>query len=498
VSVSILVFLQSVECLLVPHSVRSVFYVSLYAPLSSRVSPLSVSTSHSTVCWFSATMSTAVFYNVSNVSQYLTRYLLGFVCYHALCSLLHSLHCLLVPYIIASLFQCHYVHYCFLYSLHDLSIPHTIPSFFLCQYVVCSLLQSVCSLAETYIETSIGSLSPCPGLSSTISPPSVSSSHRTVCWSFVTVSTTVLYTLSSACQYLPLYRLVFFSVTMSASVFYSLSAVFSFLTLYRLVVLFHHAHLCLPLSVQCLSVHHNIPSYGSVLLCHLLSFAVSPKSYNTSICTVRSLCLFCVTMSTAVFYIFFHCLSVHHLVPSVFLCFCVHCCLLPSVLYLSVRDTEVSVVSVSLCPLLSSTLCPLSVSTSHFSFCWLFQYYYRHLQFLPCISVPQSIRFFVLCHYVNWCLLQSLLCLQNLTLYRVLFLSHYVHSCLLQSLQCMSVPHTVSSVILCLYVQCSLLQSFQCLLLRQTVPSLFMLHYDHCCLLQSVPCLSVPHTVPSV
>ena len=105
---------------------------------------------------------------------------------------------------------------------------------------------------------------------------------------------------------------------MPTSVFYSLSAVFSFLTLYRLVVLFHHVHLCLPLSVQCLSVHHNIPSYVSVLLYHLLSSAVSPMSHSTSHCTFRLLCLFCVTMSTAVFYIFSLSVSTSHCTFSVF------------------------------------------------------------------------------------------------------------------------------------------------------------------------------------
>ena len=52
------------------------------------------------------------------------------------------------------------------------------------------------------------------------------------------------------------------------------------------------------------------------------------------------------------------------------LCHYVHCCLLPPVHSPSVRDTEVFVVSVSLYPLLLSTVCPLSVSTSYFSVCW--------------------------------------------------------------------------------------------------------------------------------
>jgi hypothetical protein len=82
----------------------------------------------------------------------------------------------------------------------------------------------------------------------------------------------------------------------------------------------------------------------------------------------------------------------------------VHCCLLHSVHCLSVPHNVPSVGSVSLCPPLSSTVCPLSVSTSQCTV-WL-----------------------VLRHYVHCCLLQTAHCLS---------VSHTV-----QSVHCLSVPRT--------------------------------------------------------
>ena len=166
-----------------------------------------------------------------------------------------------------------------------------------------------------------------------------------------------------------------------------------------MVVLCQYVHLCLLLCVKYLSVHHNVLSYGSVLLCPLLSSAVSPVSYSTSHSTFRLFCLLCVTMSTAVFYIVSTVCQYLTLYRLFVLCYYVHCCLLQSVNSPSVRDTEVSVVSVSLCLLLFSTVCPPSGSTSHFSACWSFQYDYRYLHSSPCLSVPHSIWFFSLSLY---------------------------------------------------------------------------------------------------
>ena len=49
---------------------------------------------------------------------------------------------------------------------------------------------------------------------------------------------------------------------------------------------------------------------------------------------------------------------------------CVQCCLLQSVHWLSLPHNVPSGSSVSLRPLLSSTFCPLSVSTLYFTVCW--------------------------------------------------------------------------------------------------------------------------------
>jgi len=204
--------------------------VSLYPLLSSTVCPLSVSTSHFTVCWFCATMSTAVFYSMSTVCQYLTLY-------SRLCSV----------------------------SLYPL-------------------------------------------LSSTVCPLSVITSHFTVCWFCATMSTAVFYSMSTVCQYLTLYSLLcsvslypllsstvcplsvitshfsvcWFCATMSTVVFYSLSTLCHYLALYSLLVLCHYVHCCLLQSVRCLSVPHTLQSVGSVSLCPLLSSTVCPLSVSTS------------------------------------------------------------------------------------------------------------------------------------------------------------------------------------------------------------------------
>jgi len=131
---------------------------------------------------------------------------------------------------------CHYVHCCLLQSVHGLSVPHTVQS--------------------------VGSVSLCILLSSTVSTLSVSTPHCTVCW----------FCLSIFCQYL---------------------------TQYRLLVLYHYFHCCLLQSVHCLSVPHTVQSVVSVSLCPQLSSTVCPLSVSTSHCTV---CWFCVSISTAVFY----------------------------------------------------------------------------------------------------------------------------------------------------------------------------------------------------
>jgi hypothetical protein len=98
-SVSLCPLLPStVHFLSVPHNVPSFGSVSQCPLLPSTVCTLSVNTSHYIVCIFCVTMSSAAFYNLSTVCQYLT------------------LNRLLV--------LCHYVHCCFLYSVQYLPLPH--------------------------------------------------------------------------------------------------------------------------------------------------------------------------------------------------------------------------------------------------------------------------------------------------------------------------------------------------------------------------------------
>jgi len=96
-------------------------------------------------------------------------------------------------------------------------------------------------------------------------------------------------------------------------------------------------------------------------LCPLLSTIVCPLSVSTSLCTFS---LFCVAVSTAVYYSLSPVCPYLTLYLQFVLCHCVHCCLLQSVPCLSVPHSVPSVCSVSLCPLLSTTVCPLSVRTS--------------------------------------------------------------------------------------------------------------------------------------
>ena len=86
--------IQSVHCLSVPHNVQSVGSASLCPLLSTTVCPLSVSTSQCTAFRFCVTMSTAVFYILSTVCQYLTMYSLLVLCHYVHCCLLQSVFCL--------------------------------------------------------------------------------------------------------------------------------------------------------------------------------------------------------------------------------------------------------------------------------------------------------------------------------------------------------------------------------------------------------------------
>jgi hypothetical protein len=103
------------------------------------------------------------------------------------------------------------VHCCHLQSLHCLSVPHTVPF--------------------------VGSVSFCPMLPSRVCPPSVSTTHFTICWFCVSLTNAFFYSLSTVCQYI---------------------------TLYRQQVPNDYVHCCLPKPVHCVLVTHIIPSVGSV------------------------------------------------------------------------------------------------------------------------------------------------------------------------------------------------------------------------------------------
>jgi hypothetical protein len=187
----------------------------------------------------------------------------------SLCPLLYYIFCR-IPVCISQCtvcWVCHCVHYCLLQSVHSLSVPHTVPS--------------------------VGSVSLCPILPSTLCPLSVSTSHCTACWFCATMSTTVFYSLFTFCQYL---------------------------TLYRLLVLCHYVHYCLLQSVHCLSVPHNVPSVGCVSLWPLLFSTVSPLSVYLIFLRLW----FCVTMSSDIFFL----LPTHYLPHTVLLlilCHYIHC-----------------------------------------------------------------------------------------------------------------------------------------------------------------------------
>ena len=150
-------------------------------------------------------------------------------------------------------------------------------------------------------------------------------------------------------------------------------------------------------------------------LCPLQPSRICPLSLSTSHCTV---CRFCVTVFTAVFYILPTVCQYLTLYRLLILYQYVHCCLLQSVHGLPVPHTVPSVGSVSLCSLLSSTFCQLSLSTSHCTVC--------------CFCISMSTAAFYSLSTVS----------QFLTLYRLLILCHCVHFCLLHSANCLSVPHT--------------------------------------------------------
>jgi len=140
-------FLLSVSYLYVLHTKPTVRSVTPCPLHSCTFCPLSVYTQHWNVCWFCVTVSTAVFYNFSNVCQYLAMYVL--------LVLRHYVHCSLVR------------------SVHSLSVHHTVPS--------------------------VDSLPLWLQGPSTVCQLSVSTPHSTVCWFSVSVYTAAFFSLQPVC-----------------------------------------------------------------------------------------------------------------------------------------------------------------------------------------------------------------------------------------------------------------------------------------------------------
>ena len=122
-----------------------------------------------------------------------------------------------------------------------------------------------------------------------------------------------------------------------------------------------------------------------------------------------TVCRFCDILSTVVLYslsnlcqyLTMYCLSVT--------CHSLHWCLVQSANCLSVPHTVPSVDSVSLSPLVSCTVCPLSVSTSHCTVC-RFRVTLSNGILYSLSTVCQGLtlyRLSVPCHSLHWCLVQS-------------------------------------------------------------------------------------------
>ena len=158
----------------IPHNIFSVSSVPLCPLLFSTVCPLSVSTSRCTTRLFCVTMPTDIFQHICAVCQYLTLYRMLVLCSvstavfyspSTLCRYLTEYR----PYVL-----CHLVHCCLHMPVQCLSVPHNVPS--------------------------VGSVSVCPILSSTVSQIPVNTSRDTFCFFFCfTVFTAVFSILSTVC-----------------------------------------------------------------------------------------------------------------------------------------------------------------------------------------------------------------------------------------------------------------------------------------------------------
>ena len=172
---------------------------------------------------------------------------------------------------------------------------------------------------------------------------------------------------SVQCQYLPIYRLLFLCHCVYCCLLQSVRSSFlqdvyyQYLRVHGLLVLCHYDHCCPLQSLHCLSVPHPVTLR---LLCQNATpvLNISALCVRISHCTV---CCFCVNVSTAVFYNLSTVCQYLTMYRLLVLCHYVHFYFPQSLQCLSGPLKVPSVLSVSLCPLLYSTISPLSVNTPH-------------------------------------------------------------------------------------------------------------------------------------
>ena len=251
-------------------------------------------------------MYTAILHILSTV--WLPQNILPLVkCHCVQCCLRQSVHCL--PHTVPSPVFCFYAHWFLPNFVNGISTKH-------CTTFVsvspCALLFSKFCPVSLYrmlkfllvlCHVDLLCFQPCVQF--------LPSLNLTICLVCVTMSTAAFYSLStvstSHCT------VCLFCVTMSTAAFYSLFTVCQYLTLYRLLVLCHYDHFCLLQSVHCLSEPHTVPSVASPSLCHccflqsvhcLSVLQNVPSNFSVSLCRLLSSTVFSTYVSTS------HCTSV--------------------------------------------------------------------------------------------------------------------------------------------------------------------------------------------
>jgi len=304
----------------------------------------------------SVNMTSAV-YSLFTVCQYLTLYHLLVL---SLCPLLSS------TFYPMSFSTSHYT-FCFLVFYH----------------VHCSLLHSLLCLSVPYIVPSVCSVSLCPLLSPTVCLLSVGTWHWTVCCFFVTMSIAVFSSLSTSCSYRKFYFRLVLSFLLPLSSLCPLSVCtphrngFGSVSLYpqesstvcSLFLITPHCSVCFPVSLR-----------------QPISSTVPPQSVSSSHCTI---CWFCVTMFADVFYNMSTVCYYLKFYPPFFLCHYIHCSLLQSVHCQAAPYVYWAIVTVSTA--LFNDLSTLGQFLTPYRLLILCHcVYYGLLHSLLCLSVPHT------------------------------------------------------------------------------------------------------------